>query len=162
MKITLTSKHTAIKMKTGVNTSRFFLGLTIVCCCLLSLSTMDIAAQANASLAPAPEISTEDYPGTKWKSPTEYAIVLTSERTNTALKLADPNLEAHELGLYTGYDRLLSYMQEDLNNQLAIADIAITSFNRVVAETPTDVILKYMRSKDFQTMYDALLPLLIK
>ena len=44
----------------------------------------------------------------------------------------------------------------------AIADIAITSFNRVVAETPTDVILKYIRSKDFQTMYDALLPLLIK
>lgn len=162
MKIILTSRHTAIKMKTGVTTSRFFLGLSIVCCCLFSLITADSYAQTNASVAPVPPISTEDYPGPKWKSPVDYSATLTTEQSNTAVKLAEPNLPADILGLYTGYDRMLTYMQEDLTNQLAIGDIALKNFNRVLEETPGDAILKYMHTKDFQILYDALLPKLIK
>ncbi len=162
MKITHTSKHTVANIKTGSHTSRFFLGLSIVCCCLFSLIAADSYAQANATVAPVPEISTEDYPGPKWKSPVDYSAVLTSEQSITAGKLAEPNLPADILGLYTGYDRMLTYMQEDLTNQLAIGDIALKNFNRVLEETPGDAILKYMHTKDFQILYDALLPKLIK
>jgi len=162
MKITLTPKHTTAKLKSGIHTSLFFFGLSILCCCLFSLSTIDIAAQANTSVAPVPEMSFEDYPGPKWKSPVEYSATLTSEQSNTALKLAEPNLPADELGLYTGYARMLTYMQEDMTNQLFMGDIALKNFNRVLAETPDDDILKHMRTKDFQTLYDALLPKLSK
>ena len=162
MKITLTSKNTVANIKTGSHTSRFFLGLSIVCCSLFSLIAADTYAQANASVAPVPEISTEDYPGPKWKSPVDYSAVLTSEQSNAAVKLAEPNLPADILGLYTGYDRMLTYMQEDLTNQSAIGDIALKNFNRVLEETPGDAILKNMHTKDFQILYDALLPKLIK
>lgn len=162
MKITLTSKHTVVKLKQSFHTSNFFFGLSIVCCSLFSMTSGHITAQANASVAPVPEISTEDYPGPKWKSPVDYTAVLTSEQSNTAIKLADPNLLPHELGLYTGYDRMLTYMQDELTGQLPLGEIALKSFNRVVAETPGDAILKNMYPKDFQTRYDTLLPKLTR
>lgn len=162
MKITFTSKLPFAKINPGFHTSNFVLGLSMVCCFLFSMTSGTITAQANASVAPVPQISTEDYPGPKWKSSVDYSAVLTTEQSNTVLKLADPNLLPHDIGLYTGYNRMLTYMQEELTNQLAVEEIALKSFNRVFAETPGDAILKNMHAKDFETIYASLLPKLTR
>ena len=136
--------------------------LAIVCCCLFSMLSVDMTAQAISTLAPAPPISTEDYPGTKWKSPSEYSLVLSTEQSSIATILSTPNLNEVELGLYTGYARMLTYMQEDITNQTAIEEIASKSYQRVRSETPADPILKHMIVKDFETLYAALLPQLTR
>lgn len=162
MKITLTSKHTMTSIKTGSHTSRFFIGLSIVCCFLFSLVSADSFAQVNATVAPVPEISTVDYPVIYWKSPVDFSEVLTAEQTNTALRLADPNLPSSELGLYTGYKKMLLYMQEELASQTEVDQIASKSLNKVLAEIPGDPIMQYMSTVDFQSLYDKLIIKLIK
>lgn len=162
MKRTTTTIHTSATIKSGVLPSQFFMVLSIVCCGLFSMTAVDMSAQAISTTAPADPISTEDYPGTKWMSPADYASVLSTEQSNTATKLANPNLGQVELGLYTGYARMITYMQDDLNNHSAIGEIAFKSYKRVVSETPADPILKHMYPKDFQILYDALLPKLIR
>lgn len=156
MKITFTSNCTSANIQTRIHTSRFFLVLSIVCCSLFSMITNEITAQTNATIATTVEISTEDYPVIYWKSPVDFSEVLTSEQSNTALRLADPNLPANEFGLYTGYKKMLTYMQEELDNQTAVDQIALKSLNKVLAEIPGDPIMQNMNTKDFQSLYDKL------
>lgn len=132
----------------------------IISCALLSFSATTAAAQAN-SVAPAPPISIEDLPQKpEWKDPVDYAAVIASERNNTSTTLSTPDLKDAAIALYTGYDRMLSYMQQDMINNVPIEEIAEKNYNKVVAETPSDPILVNMEASEFNALYAALLGML--
>lgn len=156
MKITFTPFRAAKKIKSGIHTIHFFYGVSLTCLFLLSIVTSGLTAQANASIAPSDPISTEDLSIVKWKSPVEYDAVLTSERAGMALKLADPDLKIHLHALYSGYDRMLSYMQADRAQSMTLGEIAFDNYKKVLAETPGDDILKNMHTEDFDALYDIL------
>ncbi len=141
--------------------SCFYAIVGIITCALLSFSATTAVAQGNASVAPMPPISTEDLPHElEWKNAVDYAAVLASERANTAVTLAGPNIKEIALGVYTGYDRMLAYMQQDLIDNVAIEKIAEKNYNKVLAETPSDPILVNMESTEFDALYVALLAML--
>ena len=139
----------------------FSVMVALVGCAFLGISATTVTAQANASVAPAPPISIEDFPQeSDWKSPVDYAAVIASERATAALKLSGPNVKEPTLALYTGYDRMLSNMQQDLIISLPIEEIATKNYHKVVAEAPADPILSNLESAEFDALYTALLVLL--
>jgi len=92
----------------------------------------------------------------QWKSPVEYSAVITSMKASTAKILADPNTPPSERTLYTGFDRMLSYIQADLEAHLDISKIGEKNYNKVVLEASTDPILVNMSMSDFASLYNAL------
>lgn len=137
--------------------SYFFALVAILGCTLL---TNSVVAQS-ASVAPGDPITTDAYPThTTWKNSVDYAAVLVAERANAALTLATPNLKQTKVGLYTGYDRMLAYMQVDLGAGVPIEDIASKNFKRVTLETPGDPVLNNMQPTEFAALYDALVVML--
>ena len=132
-----------------------------VICALLGFTATTASAQANASVAAMPPISVEDLGQvSEWKTPVDYAAVLVSERNNTAATLATPNLKDAAIALYTGYDRLLEYMQQGLIDNVPIEEIAEKSYDRVVGEAPADPVLLNMDNGEFNALYQTLLGML--
>lgn len=82
--------------------------------------------------------------GTPWKSTFDYSGVLTAERDVAASQIIAPGAALAHVALYTGYDRLLAYMQADVAAQLPKDGIVANSFQKVVAEMPNDPILVNM------------------
>ena len=150
MKITLTSKHTVSNSKTGSHTSRFFLGLSIVCCFLLN--TVSLNAQGEASISTVlahPTVS-------EWKSHKEYFSVITAEKANTTKKLADASLQGQERVVYIGFDRMLTDILTDLATQEEVASLADKNYKKLIAESQSDPALQNMSIADFNALYDSL------
>ena len=132
----------------------------IVCCTLFASGVVSLSAQS-ASVAPGDPISTADLPVTpNWKAAAEYAVVLATERVNAANVLALTNQKQSKTALYTGYDRMLAYMQADLQGNEPIDLIADNNFKRVTLETPADPSLNLMDPVEFKALYDALVIML--
>lgn len=121
-----------------------------------------LSAQVNAAVAPGDEIMTTDLSIPGWKSPVEFSTVLLTEKANITQLLADPNLKPHQTGLYTGYDRMVAYMQEDLAAHVPINEIPERNYKRILSEVPTDPVMKYMYPQDFAVMYEQLKARLIQ
>ncbi len=139
--------------------SRFFAMVAILSCALLSFSTTTVSAQATASVA-AP-ISIADLPQEpQWKSSVEYSAVLAAERANAAQSLAAPTTKELEFALYTGYDRMLAYMEADMAAGVPIEKIAVNNFNKVNQEAISDPVLVNMQAAEFNALYEALLVML--
>ncbi|MFN0174062.1 MAG: hypothetical protein ACKVU0_05390 [Saprospiraceae bacterium] len=133
--------------------------VAFISCAILSFSATTVAAQTNASVA-AP-ISMEDLPQVpEWKSPTEYSAVLVTERANAAQILAAPTTKELAFALYTGYDRMLSYMETDMAAGVPIEKIAVNNFNKVNQEAISDPALVNMQAAEFNALYEALLVML--
>lgn len=141
--------------------SCFFAVVAIMSCAFLSFSASTVAAQANASVAPAPPISTEDYPQeSDWKSPVDYSAVVASERANAVQTLASPTTKEPTFALYTGYDRMLAYMEADMIAGVPIEKIAQNNFNKVTQEASSDPALVNMDAAEFNGLYAALVVML--
>lgn len=139
---------------------RFFALVATIGCILFSLSSTVVSGQSTQAVAPAELTATGDLAHFGWKTLGDYAAVITSERNNTAQVLASPNLNAETLGLYTGYDRMLLYIQADLAGHDPIENIAENNFNKVVQETPNDLVLKNMKAEEFSALYSNLVKML--
>lgn len=119
------------------------------------------AAQANASVAPVPPISTVDLPQeAEWKPAVNYAAVVASERDVAAQELANPTTKETGFALYTAYDRMLAYMEADLVAGNPIEEIAEKNYKRVVEESYSDPALVNLEAAEFSNLYDALIGML--
>ncbi len=137
----------------------FFVLVSIISCTLLAVSTTSVSAQANAAVAAV--ISIEDIPQEpEWKSPAEYSAVLSSERANAAQTLVAPTTKELVFALYTGYDRMLAYMEADMAAGIPIEKIAENNFNKVNQEAISDPALVNMEAAEFNALYVALLVML--
>jgi len=133
--------------------------VAILSCAFLSFSSTTPSAQATASVA-AP-ISVEDLPHEpQWKSSVEYSAVLAAERANAAQSLAAPTTKELEFALYTGYDRMLAYMEADIAAGVPIEKIAVNNFNKVNQEAISDPALVNMQTTEFNALYEALVVML--
>jgi hypothetical protein len=139
----------------------FFAIVAIMIVFLLSFSATTVSAQADVSVAPVPPLSTEDLPQvSEWKNSVDYATVLEAERINAAKVLTDPDSKEPSIALYSGYDRMLSYMQQDILDKLPIEDIAEKNYIKVSAESISDPMLVNMDISDFTALYVALVGML--
>jgi hypothetical protein len=129
---------------------------------LFSLTIAAATAQSNVTVAPPEPITTDALPHLTWKSNTEYASVLSTERSNTALLLAAPGLKESTFALYTGYDNLLSSMQDDLLANVPISGIAEKNFKQILLKASSDPVLKNMKTEEFLVKYDALVSMLVQ
>ena len=133
--------------------------VAILSCALFGFSANSVSAQTTASVA-AP-ISVEDLPQEpEWKSAVEYSAVLAAERANAAQTLAAPTTKELEFALYTGYDRMLAYMEADMAAGVPIEKIAVNNFNKVNQEAISDPALVNMQAAEFNALYEALLVML--
>ena len=132
MKITVTSKHTMSYTKSGVFTSRFFVSMAIVLCCLLSLVSNDIKAQTDngpASIA---------MKNTNWKSKIELDQTLTAEIVKVEEMLTTPGLQPVDQSIYKAYSRMLTYIQQYIQNNLQVDEAINKGYQTVIDEAPKD------------------------
>lgn len=117
-----------------------------------------IQAYSDNDLLPATdEISRVDLEETKWRVASEYADILAAERVLVSQTIAAPDFDQHKMPTYQGYDRVLSYMQQSLTEQMPVEQIAEVSYQRVLKEAETDVVLAGMDVLVVQSFFDALL-----
>jgi hypothetical protein len=98
---------------------------------------------------------------TEWKISSDYNAVIISERAATAESLNTPNLTSAEIALYTGYDRMLAYMQTDMAVKDPIETVAEKNFKKVLADASTDPALANLPDSAFTLLYANLLTKLI-
>jgi hypothetical protein len=110
----------------------------------------------NDALPVSDEISRVDLEETKWKAVSEYSAVLTAERAAVAQTIASPDFDHHKMPTYQGYDRILSYMQQSLTDQMPIEQIGEDSYQRVVKESETDAVLAGMDVLVVRSFFDSL------
>lgn len=111
----------------------------------------------NDLLPSADEISRVDLEEASWKTVTEYSDVLTAERAAVAQTIASPDFDQHKMATYQGYDRVLTYMQQSVAEQMPVEQIAETSFQRVIKESETDPALAGMDVLVVRSFYDSLI-----
>lgn len=126
---------------------------TLLLCACWSLNSVTLSAQSADFVSAS--ISTVDLVGS-WKPSVDYSAVLVAERADAAQVLAGPNLKVDKAALYTGYDRMLAYMQTDLAANAPIDDLVEINYKKVVLETPNDPALKNMDPAEFSALRDAL------
>lgn len=137
---------------------RQFLGKGLLLLLGLAFGWAPVFSQAaDPSLPISAPISTDDITVKAWKAAPDYAAVVAAERTDAAQAMATPGLKQAKLALYTGYDRMLSYMQADLLAQAPIEETAAKNFQKVTLEAPNDSLLIYMEGAEFNGLYIALL-----
>lgn len=129
---------------------------------LLSICSTSISAQGTASPAAPAAISTVDYEDNNWKSPSEYGAIVAAERMIATQKLGANGLPASKIALYTGYDRMLSYMESDLAANLPIGNIADSNQKRVLGEAPADPILQAIEEAAFNALSVLLVSKLVR
>jgi hypothetical protein len=122
----------------------------------LFLSTNISFAQSNIPGTASISTVIAEPTGGEWKSHVEYAAVITSMKASTAKILDNPNLPQPERALYTGFDRMLTYIQADIEAQADITKIPEKNYNKVVQEAPSDPILVNMQISEFTALYTTL------
>jgi hypothetical protein len=148
-KLSISNRQTQ-KLSTG-----FIAVVLLVASFFLASTNISFAQSAIPGTA---SISTvvADPAGGEWKTPVEYSAVLTAMKASTQKILTDPNSPPSEHTLYTGFNRLLSYMQADMEAHLDISKIAEKNYNQVVLEAATDPVLINMSMSDFASLYNSL------
>lgn len=127
--------------------------ILMLTCALWSMNSTSASAQSADFVSAS--ISMTDLTGS-WKTTVDYSAVLVAERADAAQVLAGSNLKAAKAALYTGYDRMLAYMQTDLAANVPLEDLADINYKKVVLETPNDPVLKNMDPAEFSALRDAL------
>jgi hypothetical protein len=92
----------------------------------------------------------------QWKNTVEYSAVITSMKTSTTKILENPNTPPAERTLYTGFDRLLTYIQSDIEAHHDLTKIAEKNYNQVVQEASSDPVLINMSMGEFAVLYNSL------
>jgi hypothetical protein len=123
---------------------------------IIMVSTVTVFAQSNepaiGTLSETPVLIVSE-----WKSRLDYTAVINSFKTSTASILAEANLQQSKKALYTGFDRLLTYMQADVESNFELGNIADKNYKKVVQEAPSDPILINMQMDEFAALYDVLI-----
>lgn len=132
MKITITSKRIESNFKGGVFTSRFFFGITIATCFLLSLISTDIKSQTDNGPASI------DMKNTAWKSKIDLDQTLTSEKIKVEEILTTPGLQPVDKSIYKAYSRMLTYIQQYIQNNLQVDEAISKGYQSVIDEAPKD------------------------
>jgi len=134
--------------------SKGFIAITLLVASFFLASTNNSFSQSHDGIGtltvPAELVVSE------WKSPVDYTAVITNMKASTATILENPNLQTAERALYTGFDRMLSYIQVDLESHADLTKIAETNYHKVVKEAPSDPILINMQMNEFAALYDIL------
>lgn len=127
--------------------------IAILTCALWSINSVIVSAQSIDAVSLP--ITTDAMTGS-WKTTADFSAILVAERADAAQVLAGPNLKNAKAALYTGYDRMLAYMQTDLAANTPIEDLVDINYKKVVLETPNDPALKDMDPVEFSALRDAL------
>jgi len=137
-----------------------FIALLIIL--FTGISATHLSAQSNPIEFGSEVITTDAYNKEDWKDSAGYASVLAAEKNDNDIRLADPGLSGEQFGLYTGYKKLLDYMQTDLSSKVNLESIASSNYKRIIVESQTDPILLKMRIPEFNTKFNSLVGLLLK
>jgi len=121
-----------------------------------------LTAQSNPIEPGSEVITTDAYTKEDWKDPASYASVIVTEKNNNDIKLSEPGLSGEQFALYTGYKKLLDYMQIDLSSKSNLEAIASTNYQKIIVESQTDPILLKMRITDFNGKFNSLVGFLLK
>jgi hypothetical protein len=135
--------------------SHFICSILLVSAFFLS-SINSSFAQANVPGTASVSTVVAESTISQWKSPVEYAAVITAMKSSTMKILGDPNTSPADHVLYTGLDRLLSYIQSDLEAHADVTKIAEKNYNQVVLEAPSDPALSNMDMSQFAILYTSL------
>ena len=79
----------------------------------ITFSATAVSAQAAADAEVTASITVDAYATQGWKSVEDFTALIAAERVVAAQQLATPNLSDRQIALYTGYDRMLGYMESD-------------------------------------------------
>jgi len=135
--------------------SRLFFSLAIAFVFIFSTATIGFGqstepAQASISTVLADPVRSD------WKSHHEYSAVITAVKVTTTQKLAETTLQGPEKIMYTGLDRLLTYIQSDLETHDDVAPLADRNYKKVITESHSDPALQNLPLADFNVLYDEL------
>lgn len=128
---------------------------------IITFSGTAISAQSAVEAEVSVAITVDAYATQGWKLVEDYAAILTAERVVAAQQLAIPNLSDRQIALYTGYDRMLEYMQADIADKASIENIADINFKKVLQEAPADPILTHLQQNEFTNLYGSLVAKLV-
>jgi len=119
--------------------------------CFAFFSTVAVGQNASA----AQEIG--DLSGTTWKSSVDLNEALVSERSKMDVMLAAPGLPLADRALFLSYQRLLDYLQVDIQAGNPVDQSLVKNFDKVVAGAPYDPDLKYLPLNGMTTLLPGLL-----
>ena len=119
--------------------------------CFAFFSTVAVGQNAGA----AQEIG--DLSGTTWKSSVDLNEALVSERAKMDVMLAAPGLPLADRALFLSYQRLLDYLQADIQAGTPVNESLVKNFDKVVAGAPYDPDLKYLPLNGMTTLLPGLL-----
>ena len=128
---------------------------------VIAFSANAVSAQSAVEAEVSVSVTVDAYATQGWKSVDDYAAILTAERVVAAQQLAIPNLSDRQIALYTGYDRMLGYMQADITDKASIENIADINFKKVLQEAPADPILTHLQQNEFTNLYGSLVAKLV-
>jgi hypothetical protein len=135
--------------------SRNILGI-ILLPAVLFISTNVVSAQSAEPGQASISTVLADPVRSEWKSHTEYSAVITAVKIITTTKLDDVTLQGPDKILYTALDRLLSYIQSDLENHDEVAPLADKNYKRIISESNSDPALQNLPMADFTALYNEL------
>jgi len=127
---------------------------------VITFSATAVAAQTAEADVTA-SITVDAYATQGWKAGDDYTAILTAERAVAAQQLAAPNLSDRQIALYTGYDRMLGYMQADMAVKAPVESIAENNFKKVMQEAPADPVLIHLQQNEFTNLYGSLVVKLV-
>lgn len=150
------SKHLHL---TGAYLSYALLPIFIVFA--ITFSATAVSAQSAAETEVTLAITVDAYNTQGWISVDDYTALVAAERVVVAQQLATPSLSDRQIALYTGYDRMLEYMQADLSVKAPLESIAEINFKKVLQEAPADPVLTHLQESEFINLYGSLVVKLV-
>lgn len=127
----------------------------------ITFSTTAVSAQSAVEAEVTVSITVDAYATQGWKSVEDFTALIAAERIVAAQQLAAPNLSDGQIALYTGYDRLLEYMQADIAVKAPVESIAENNFKKVMQEAPADPVLVHLQQNEFTNLYGSLVAKLV-
>lgn len=112
-----------------------------------------VSASAQTSILPSEEALQSQH----WKTNADVTAVLSAEHAVVSPLIADPNVQPVDKATYKAYNRLLTYMENDLPGGDPMPVIAMTSFKQVLEEAPADGEIKEMHEGIFRQYFDQLM-----
>lgn len=93
-----------------------------------------------------------------WKSSADLNLTITAEISRTNQVLAIPDLQPSDKILTTAYQKMLTYLKADTQNNMPVGEAIMRSFKQVVTESDTDQSIKGLAVEHLRD----LMPLLIE
>jgi len=85
-----------------------------------------------------------DLSSIRWKTPVGIDAVVADENAKIAVSLSQSDLQDHDRALFLAYQRMLTYLQAAVQNNLPVDESIYQSYEKVILEAPADPALAPM------------------